>query len=301
MKKLMFLFVALTATVALAYAEPEIARERYSNNYGFRDFTKLSVSNAFKVELYFENRYEVSVDVPDWIEPYLKVIQKGDRVSIGLKQLPASVQRKLNKDNTLTARVAVPKLTSLHMSGASSVTPTGMLSLGDETLFIDISGAAKLNSLVAEGRGRCDIEMSGACKAVMELSFKNLVTDVSGASNLNLNGSADKLAIECSGASNAIFNGDYNIVKAEVSGASDATVNGDADNLSLEVSGASGFECTGISLQVRAELSGASKARVTVTESLEYDLSGASTLKVKNMRADVSGETSRGSKLVFIK
>lgn len=302
MKKLSLLFLMVAATLATAFAEPATAKNRYTHSYDFSDFTVLSVSHAFKVELTFENRYEVSIDVPDFIEPYLKISKTGEKVRIDLEKLPNDIQRKLSDENTsLLARVSVPKLTKLQLSGASKVNATGRLVVGEETLFVSLSGATELNGLVAEGREKLAIEISGASKADFEATFKKLDVDLSGASKLRFGGDAEQLAIELSGASGAQFDGNYEETDADISGSSKLTLTGDSKKLTLELSGASKFECMGTSARANVELSGASKAKLAVTEKLQYSLSGVSTLRVKNQGAKISGESSRGSKFEYVK
>ena len=270
MKKITLLFLVLVTTLTTAFAEPEAAKNRYTHTYDFRDFTALSVSHAFKVDLTFEDRYEVSIDVPDFIEPYLIVSQNGEKVRLDLERLPNDIQLKLNDANSsLMARVSVPKLTRLQLSGASKVTASGRLVLGSETLYLQLSGATELYGLAAEGR---------------------------------YGGDADQLEIELSGASGAQFDGNYAETDAEISGSSKLTMTGDTKNLSLELSGATKFESLGKTARASVALSGASKAKLSVSEKLQYALSGVSTLRVKNLgSAKLSGECSRGSKIDYLK
>ena len=303
MKKITLLFLVLVTTLATAFAEPDAAKNRYTHTYDFRDFTALSVSHAFKVDLTFEDRYEVSIDVPDFIEPYLIVSQNGEKVRLDLERLPNDIQLKLNDANSsLMARVSVPKLTRLQLSGASKVTASGRLVLGSETLYLQLSGATELYGLVAEGRDKLDLKISGASKADFEAAFNKLDVDLSGASKLRYSGDADQLEIELSGASGAQFDGNYAETDAEISGSSKLTMTGDTKNLSLELSGATKFESLGKTARASVALSGASKAKLSVSEKLQYALSGVSTLRVKNLgSAKLSGECSRGSKIDYLK
>ena len=57
----------------------------------------------------------------------------------------------------------------------------------------------------------------------------------------------------------------------------------------------------GKTARATVELSGASKAKLSVSEKLQYSLSGVSTLRVKNDGAKISGEASRGSKFEYLK
>ena len=301
MKRLTLLFVALATTLATAFAEPETERNRYTHTYDFQDFTKLAISHAFRVELTFANTFEVRVDVPDFLEPYLMVRQNGENLLIGMERLPNDIQHKLNDDSKpIRAYVTMPKMTQLILSGAANVTTTGRLVLGEEDLNIQLSGATQLAVLEAKGRGQFNLQLSGASKADMEADFSTLDIDVSGASSLRFTGDAKELTIQCTGASKAKMEGSYDIVVSEVSGSSRLSISGNSDKLTLEVSGASRYESAGTTRWAIVEMSGASQGQLTVSEQLRYDLSGVSTLKVKDKGAKIKGEASRGAKLKYL-
>ena len=302
MKRLTLLILALAATLVSAFAEPESAKARYTHTYDFQDFTTLAVSHAFKVELTFENRFAVRIDVPDFLEPYLLVGQRDEKLLIELKQLPDDIQRKLNdRDNPMRAYVSAPKLNTLQLNGASVVSVTGQLTLGEETLRIQLNGATQLNGLKAKGKEHMLLQLNGASKADMEVEFDKLIFDMSGAAKLRCEGEAKQISIVCSGASTAQVEGDFEDVIADISGSSKLSLSGDSERLSLEQSGATKFESTGKTTRGIVELSGASKGRLTVTEQLRYSLSGVATLWVEDLGANIKGDCSRGSKIEFLK
>ena len=298
MKRLTLLFVALIATLATAFAEPESAKARYTHTYDFHDFTELATAHAFVVELTFADRYEVRVDVPDFIEPYLMVRQRGEKVLLELEQRPDNIQHKMKGDDgRLKAYVTMPKLTLLQMSGASKLSATGKLALGSESLRIQLSGATELKDLTASGQGSLTLQLSGASKAELEASFPKGSFDLSGAAKLRYEGNAEQLSIEESGASSAQLDGDYKEVVAGLSGSSKLSTKGDEGRLTLELSGASKFESSGKAAWAIVELNGASRCQLSVSEQLRYTLSGASSLKVRDLGAKIKGDCSRGSKI----
>ena len=104
---------------------------------------------------------------------------------------------------------------------------------------------------------------------------------ISGASRLTLNAiTATEVTIIASGASK--FNGtdiETSTLKLTLSGASKSIVYGGAGDLELECSGASSFEGDNFRVdKASVHLSGASSALVKASESLDYELSGASSL-----------------------
>lgn len=105
--------------------------------------------------------------------------------------------------------------------------------------------------------------------------------NVSGASSIRLNNTLndDTFTLECSGA--ASFKGDIDVSKAgiEMDGAASVKLSGTADEANLELSGAShlkgfDFEVKGL----KVDLSGASSTKVGCLNSLNGDVSGASSL-----------------------
>ena len=91
-------------------------------------------------------------------------------------------------------------------------------------------------------------------------------------------------------------------VASEVSGSSSIQVKGDVRSLDASASGSSKFEVEGDPEKADVELSGASKGRLTVTQQLKYELSGVSTLKVKDKGiATKHGQASRSAKVEFVR
>lgn len=300
MKKTLFLLLALVATLSFAHAGENAVKNPYTHHYDFKDFTELSVSNAFHVDFAFADTWSVDISVPDFIQPYLKVNRLGDKVKIGLDKLPRDVQRKLSDlKEPLQATVRMPKLLALSLSGASRLQAEGRQELGNEAMSIDLSGASRLQAMTVSGKGALHLELSGASRATLDADFPMTNIGISGASHLNLTGNTDKARIDCSGASHCKIEGDVENADIGLSGSSSAKLNGQTGILKLDMSGASHFESTGETASAYAELSGASKAKMAVTEKLHYELSGASTLRVRNLDANVTGEQSRGSKLSF--
>lgn len=303
MKNLTFLILAVFATLTTAFAEPGSDKDRFEKNYDYTDFTAVSVSHSFRVDLTFADRYEIYVDVPAYIEPYLRVNKSGNKVRIDLERLPMDIQNKLNKESDrLKARIVMPKMTGLQASGAVDIDAHGKLRLDDETLRIQLSGASKLNDLEAAGNAQLSLQLSGASTASVKAVFqKKTLIDLSGASKVAFEGGSEALSLECSGASKAQLKGNYDKVVADLSGSSVGNIEGNATDLSLEVSGASNFEIDGTTDNATVELSGVSKCRLAMTGKLLYEISGVSTLKVKDMGVSAKGDISRGSKFEYIR
>ncbi|PWJ60188.1 putative autotransporter adhesin-like protein [Dyadobacter jejuensis] len=124
---------------------------------------------------------------------------------------------------------------------------------------VDFSGASKVNVGRFSGAKNIDVEVSGASKVMMDLSADKVAVSLSGASGLGLKGSC------------AVLNG-------EVSGASSLKA--------MEL----------ICEEVIIEASGASSAQVVAQKELRAEASGASSVRyagaVKNVQSHTSGASS---------
>ena len=78
-------------------------------------------------------------------------------------------------------------------------------------------------------------------------------------------------------------------------------VSGDVRTIVIDCSGSSKAEIDGVVEKAEVELSGVSKATLSVKERLDYELSGVSTLRFRDLGASVRGEISRGSKIEYMK
>lgn len=142
-------------------------------------------------------------------------------------------------DVTLRARVAMPRLTGLEASGSSSVLVTKLQS-GD--------------AIELEASGSSAVEMVGVRFGAV--------------------------TVDCSGASRVEGSAEVGEVAGEVSGGSAVDLAGTASGLRLDASGGSRLEL----LELRATdadltLSGGSNGRVTVTGTLDVQVSGGSRLE----------------------
>ena len=126
---------------------------------------------------------------------------------------------------------------------------------------VDFSGASQAKVKGFRGGSRMDIDVSGASKVEMDFSADRVSVDLSGASRLSLMGKAETLEGDMSGAST--FDGkDFPVREAnlEASGASSASVVA-SSALQADASGASRIRYSGSASQVRSSTSGASSIR----------------------------------------
>ncbi len=205
-----------------------------TQEYEFSDFTKVSIGSAFQAEITQGESYAVSVTVDDNIEEYLDVRMDGDTLHIGLKPRVG-----LGLGNvTLRAKITMPDLQGLDLSGASRTNVSGFKN--DKPAAVEVSGASQLRGNLATGQMRMN---------------------ASGASTVELSGSTGRLDVEASGASTVRLD-DFTSTDTSVraSGASNVTVNA-SGTLNANASGASTISYVGKPASVQADTSGASNVR----------------------------------------
>ncbi|WP_026631161.1 head GIN domain-containing protein [Dyadobacter alkalitolerans] len=123
------------------------------------------------------------------------------------------------------------------------------------------------------------VDFSGACKAYVApfSGVKSMEIEISGASQVNMELSAPKVALELSGASSLVLVGK-------------------GDVLSGEVSGASSFKGRDFAAKtVNIDASGASSAAVMASNAVHADASGASSIRYSGEAKDIRSSTSGAS------
>jgi len=142
--------------------------------FDYRDFTKVEVGYAFNVDIIKADSYLVQVTVDDNLYEYLDISKQGDTLHIGLKWNYDYDYESI----TRRATINLPDLAKLGLSGASKA---------------KVDGFSSSHSV--------DFELSGASKASGSIEMAGGRFDLSGASSLELQGSANNINIEASGAS----------------------------------------------------------------------------------------------------
>jgi len=159
---------------------------------------------------------------------------------------------------TQEATITMPDLERLDLSGASWGDVSDF-SFSHE-LDIELSGASTL-SIDNMKSGDATFNVSGASELSGSIDMTEGRFDISGASNIELEGEADDVRMDVSGASR--FIGDDFIVdnaNIELSGASNATINA-SDTIDADLSGASSLYYIGSPTLGDIDVSGASKIR----------------------------------------
>ena len=188
----------------------------------FTDFTSVDVEDTFEVEIIQSDSFSITVSADDSFFDYVAVSKEGETLRIYLNPRHTFTDFTLQA-KTLKAKITMPALYGLHLSGASKGTVTGFKSAQDFNL--EVSGASSLGIADIEV-GDMEFEVSGASKVTGSMKANDAKFEISGASGVELEGSANNIVLKASGASK-IKLADFPLGNANVnlSGASEATVN----------------------------------------------------------------------------
>ncbi len=224
-----------------------------SRNYDFTGFTRVEVSSTFEVEIVQSNAWSITIEAQEKLFDNLNVSKTGDTLEVNLKWGWGSWVSSWGFKRA-KARITMPNLEALTLSGASSGTAAGFRSNRDAEIAVSGASSLKIDMEAAMVK----MEISGASHITGNLKAASLTAEISGASRATLTGAADGLDINASGASTAALEElAAHKVDIELSGASRGTVSV-RDSLKLNLSGASSLTYTGDPSLEAIEISGSS-------------------------------------------
>lgn len=226
----LFFFAAFCATAASAQKTVFDANAEVRN---IGSFHAIHVSNAFEVYISqgTDERLAVSAADKDDLDRIKAQVENGV-----LKIWYDEPKKWLKGNKKLKAYIAVKTLDELRASGACEVKIEG--GLRTASLRLNLSGATDLSG---------ELNIDG-----------ELTADLSGASDMDITGSANSVSIEASGASDVkAYNFTTNTCNVDASGASGVRITVDKE-LSAKLSGASNVTYKGAALIRDIKTSGAS-------------------------------------------
>lgn len=301
MKKLIFalasMLIALSSMAADGQGESYITKD-----FNLKDFTGISANSIIEVQLTKSNTYSVSVTLPKELEDYLDVRVIRGNLTLGMKQVPLKISKNYGKWN-VTAKVTMPALYSLNLSGASKFECNDSFNLGEESFVMDMNGATKAEGLMIDAK-EVEIEMSGAAVASLTGDFHVADIEMTGAAKGNFKINSDMLHNEVSGAAKAFHEGDFGKIEIETSGAGVFNMRGTAEIIELEASGAAKVETSKAEVKIiEASISGAAYCEVSAIDRLQVDASGGATMRYMDndgMKLDIRS-ISRGASVSKMK
>lgn len=226
---LMAMLTALNLVAACASGRPVTRTEDFSN------FTRLDVQNAFDLEVVQSASFGVTITASENLLDYLSVSQNGETLTIRLSPNHPFTDFILIK-KTLKAKVSMPAIRGLSLSGASQGKVSGFESTDNLDLSVSGASSVRMNNIEV---GNGDFLISGASRLSGKLTAADVKLDVSGASQVELIGSADDVTSIVSGASRLnLEEWVHKTGNVNLSGASQATVDA-REKLDFVLSGAS--------------------------------------------------------------
>lgn len=201
-----------------------------TETHALTDFTRIEAHNGFELEVTMSDTFSIEITADDNVHEYIVVKKSGDTLEIGLRGT------RFYHSVTIEAKVTMPALYKIELSGGSQAYITGFSSTHD--FEVELSGGSRLSGDIITG----DVEF-----------------ELSGGSQVDLGGTGEDLAIEASGGSRLDIE-DFPIDDASIdmSGGSRATIN-ISGTLNAVLSGASRIEYVGEPTLGNLEMSGESK------------------------------------------
>ncbi|MBD0293621.1 MAG: DUF2807 domain-containing protein [Flavisolibacter sp.] len=227
-------FILLLLVTTSAALTQKIIKDPNAEARPVSSFHAVQISKAFEAIITQGSEEGLAVSAND--PKYLADIKT--TVENGVLKIRVEDDKKFNwrGNRKFKAYIAVKNLDALRIAGASEVKIDG--GLKTPNLKLDVAGASKLNG---------DLQVAG-----------KLDIDLSGASDLNITGSADAVRIDASGASDVkAFDFRTNTANIDASGACNVRLTIDKE-LSVRLSGASNVAYKGNAMIRDIKTSGAS-------------------------------------------
>ncbi|MBN1176970.1 MAG: DUF2807 domain-containing protein [Dehalococcoidales bacterium] len=247
--------VLLIAAVLLSGCSAAIIKKEAgpvgTRDYDYTDFTVVEVGHAFSVEITPAETYRISISAGENAFDHIEVTKTGGKLEIGMDTFFFHFLR------SPRVKITMPRLTGLHLTGATEGNVTGFSSSDDFDL--SLSGASELYMELETGN--FEGELSGASELTGNLVATSCEFTLSGASEMELTGSGGDIKIDASGASQAdLEHFNANDADIDFSGASDGNLNVNG-RLDISLSGASLLEYSGSPTLGELDLSGGSELK----------------------------------------
>jgi hypothetical protein len=202
-----------------------------TDTFDYSDFTELEIHNGFQVEVEKSSNFSIEITIDDNLQEELVVEKSDSNLIIRLQDL------KVYSSVTLIARVTMPDISRLDLSGGSQANVTGFDLSHD--LSLGMSGGSRIDGDISADD--VDIDMSGGSRIELDGVADNLQADASGGSRLELGsfsvGNAD---IQISGGGRATINASGTL-DLDLSGGSHVSYYGEPTIGSTDLSGGSTY------------------------------------------------------------
>jgi hypothetical protein len=228
-----------------------------TKEYSLSGFTRIQARVAMDLDIIRADTYSIVTAGNDTQLDNLSVVQEGDRLTIGynlnLRSVLAAPFSKMH------ARITLPDLHELNISGAAHGTIKGFSSSNDFGLYVsgashleiseisvgnlkgEINGASRVNGEITVG-GNTDLKVAGASRIDLKGAAQDIDLDVSGASSIEMNDfPVHNAKLRVAGASHAVLNMTGKL-DVKLDGASRLEYEGQPTLGDIQVTGASSFK-----------------------------------------------------------
>jgi len=231
-KRIISIAIALTMVVLMAgciIGNIPGSGNLTTETHDLSDFSRIEAHNGFELEITMSNTFSIEITADDNVQEYVEVEKSGNTLSIRL------LGTRFYDSVTLRARVTMPDLYKIELTGGSQAAISGFSSAHD--FEADLSGGSQLSGDITAGDA--EFELSGGSQVSLEGSGDDLFINASGGSQLDLEDFLiDNADINLSGGSWATININ-GILDANLSGGSRVEYVGDPNLGDINLSGAS--------------------------------------------------------------
>ena len=213
---------------------------------GLSDFTRVETHSGFQIEVTQSSTFSIEITADDNVHEFIEVEKSGDTLGIRLRG------NRFYHSVTLEAKITMPELYKIELSGGSQATITGFSSSHD--FEAEMSGGSQLSGDITAGDA--NFEMSGGSQLSGDIIVGDVNFDLSGGSHVDLEGEGDNLTIDASGGSQFdLENFPVNDATIHLCGGGRATVNV-SGVLDVDLSGGSRVIYVGEPTDINIEASG---------------------------------------------
>ena len=300
------MLVLAIASIALVMAAP-VARAQYTSQLEEKtipvgDFSGIEVAGDFEVTL-SSGPCVAKVTVDKMLSPYVQVYVRGKvlHITYDSKAVPKDVRQLYKGRNApkpvFRASITLPELSSIFLGG-NAILNCGELLECKLTTDIDIQDKAQLKNLNIKA-GSVNVNMKKQAQAALSIEAVNkaelraegnanlratvdahdIVSSAVGSSEIAITSKGENATISGTGSSKSVvtFEGEKAVVT--IGGSANINLSGKGEALSVRGEKSSNFEAAAFDTKAATvDLNGSVKANVTVSESLDANLVGGSTL-----------------------
>lgn len=301
-KILILAIASVTLLLAAPFARAQYTSQLEEKTIPVGDFSGIEVADDFEVTL-TSGPCVAKVTVDKLLSPYVQVYVRGKVLHIiyDSKAVPKDV-RKLYKGRNapkpvFRASISLEELTSIDLAGNAVLTCGDVLesklstdiniqdkaqlknlNIKANTVNLNMKKAAQA-ALSIEAENKADIKIEGNANLKATINAHDLVCSAIGTSELAITAKGENATLSGAGSSKSIvtFEGEKAVIN--LAGSADMNLSGKADALAVHADKNSVLDAGALETKAaEVSLNGSVKSNITVSESLDANLVGGSTL-----------------------